>query len=272
MAYVELKASDIHDFKKECEKENEKLFITCLNGSVELDAVQSFDISGEVISLEYFDIKPLSFFIDDDVLEEERTNPEYLKESIGDYASEIGYNDTPDKFLVDRDCSKKLYLSNLLHKVRYEIIGDQVLIFKVFNVELRGENYNSILKDVDMTKFLKRNYKEPTDYKPSEDLEGIATKPVIVSTLLDGKTPYFNNEVDENLFRAWVICQFMKQLFKCTYDPFFEKDGLIHQRGKGYGEKTPEYDLPENLNYHDLLMSLSLSRQYISNENLLRRF
>lgn len=269
MAYVEMKASDIQDFKKECEKENEKLFLTCLNGGVEIDIVQSFDISGEVISLEYFEIKPVSFFLDD-VLKEERANPEFLKESISDYASEIGYNTVPDEFLVDWDCSKKLYLSNLIHKVRYEIIGDQVLIFKVCNIELRGANYNSILKDVDMTKFLKRKYKEPMDYKPAEDLEGITTNPVVISTLLDGKTPYIENNIDQNLFRSWVKCQFMKQLFKCTYDPFFEKEGLIHQRGKGYGKKPPEYNLPENLNYHDLLMSLSLSRQYISNENLLR--
>lgn len=271
MALVELKKSDIENCKNEWLEDNEKLFFQCLNGYIELKPIESFSLTQEIIPLEYFELKPLSFFLNDDDLEEDKNDPDFLKYRIQDYIQEIGYNDVPEGFLVDRDCGKELYLDNIIHENRYEIIDKQVLIFKTCNLELRGAKYNSILKEVDMIKFIKRNYKAPENYEASSDIEGISTKPLVSSTLSDYKTPFIENVIDDELFRSWAICQFMKQLFKCTYDPFFEKDGLIHQKGRGYGKDKPKYELPENLNYYDLVRSLSLSREYHSNENMLRQ-
>ncbi len=256
---------DIEHFKKLMNENNGGLYFECLNTTTKLKLIESFDISRELIPVEHIEIlSKKSFFEDGEDINDVQT----LTDRINDYCFEIGREYLPKEFLLDLDYNKKLFLEPLRGESSFKVIGDNVAIYKMAFFQTRGADSYTILKDIDLTRFLKRSYEKPDNYNHMDDKEGITSKPCKVVSFPDGQA-YIPNEIDHTLFKSWAVHQFVKRIFKCTNEPFFEREGMIHQKTIGTTKIEPEYILPKDFNFQKMVKTLKMSVQYVSNQNLL---
>jgi hypothetical protein len=76
-----------------------------------------------------------------------------------------------------------------------------------------------------------------------------------------------DSRVDNELLRGWMMFQFMKQLFPVKFDPYFERDGLIHLKSSGYSTLLPEFEIPKHIMYIEkTLEDLKLCNKYRDSE------
>jgi hypothetical protein len=56
--------------------------------------------------------------------------------------------------------------------------------------------------------------------------------------------------IDHELLGAWVRHQYLVTLFPCTYDPFYEEQGVLCQERCGHSTLEPVYTIPEGVTVH----------------------
>ncbi len=189
-----------------------------------------------------------------------------LDDALNDSAHTLGYEFSPKGLLLDEDDSKSLYLNKRVRASEFHIIGDKALLRATVDFNLTGMDYNTLFDKVDLTKFASRNY--DTSLMDTSEVKNRSDCPVIVRYY--GNNIHVQDKVDMNLLTAWMKFQFFKQLFPVTFDPFFEKDGLLHQKTKTYGELAPEYTVPSNMeNMYHSNAQMKLKRKYNDSEDFL---
>lgn len=190
-----------------------------------------------------------------------------LMPHIDEMFSDVGKGDS-EGFLLDFDSSKPLYLKDAgVCSREHYIINDALLLRVERMLSVEGEDSGKwLFAPVDLRFFAKRLYDHESFVC---DVSNINDQDVLVPVndsgdlrqeILDGFT------VQSDLLVSWVKHQFLKQVFSVTFDPFYERDGLIHQKYDGYREKSPEYKLPDTLvRFRELMEQCEISRRY-SNE------
>lgn len=183
---------------------------------------------------------------------------------MNDMMMDFAFNRLPKGFLLDQNDKNPLYLDYRGCESReYHIVGDKILFRVVSYFWLAGSEYSSLLNDVDLTKFILRRYdKESSDPAITNNTERNVT------TFMRGnEIDCIEPEIDLNLLKSWMTFQLMKQVLPVTLNPFFERDGLIHQKSKGSSLLKPEYKLPKELvDFNKTLSDLQLCRQYHDSE------
>jgi len=79
--------------------------------------------------------------------------------------------------------------------------------------------------------------------------------------------PYSEFKIDRYFLVDWVRHQFLKQVFNVTFDPYYLRDGLLHKKSSGFGDKSPEYDVPKCVvRLRDAMLQCDISRRYNDQE------
>lgn len=224
------------------------------------DWTESFSVTREYFHFLHTMTVPLNEVIN----KGETVDSQAFKDGMHDYMLDHGFDCTPKGLLLDCDDDKPLYLSRKGNsESEYHIVGDQVFVRIVVSFELRGSSYNSLFKDLDLTKFNERDY-AGEDFKPSE--QNYSDQDVEVHYRNEDSC-YANPKIDRDLFFSWISFQFLKQIFPVKYDPFYERDGLIHVESKGYSSNRPVFDLPKNLKHiNRTINELKICREFHDRE------
>lgn len=166
---------------------------------------------------------------------------DYNDQSIRDYADDVAYDMRKECDLsmlkIDTDSSKVLYLEPRAHTFEHYVIGETILIRSVVSFYLCGDDYNSLFKDFDVSRFITRHYDhEPIEIMLEND-RCVSDYSAFIPAFSE-EHYYHDGKIDGRLMASYMHHQLLSLIFKVTYDPFFEKDGLIHQKGKGFGERA----------------------------------
>lgn len=198
---------------------------------------------------------------EDDTLTEQS---ESFDSFLDDFLYEVAENVSLSGLLLDTDSGKPLYLERgMATEKEYYVIGDNILFRVVVPFTLRGEKCSELFDNVDLSKFGKRLYDdEGMDYQTTNQTDLPTVYPAF-----DGRFIFTGETIDHRLLVAWMRYEFLKQIFPVKNNPFFERDGFIHFKTRGYGDIQPEYELPSNLvHFHRSVRELKLSRKYNDRE------
>lgn len=199
---------------------------------------------------------------EDETLTEQSEN---FDSFLDDYLDDATTNIKLKGLLIDTDSNKPLYLEKRhCTEKEYYIIGNMILFRVVVPFILRGDQYQDIFNNVDLSKFGKRHYyqDELMDYKTTNQTD----LPTVFPSM-NGDIIFTGETIDHRLLVAWMRYEFLKQIFPVKNNPFFERDGLIHFKTRGFGDIQPEYQLPSNLvHFHRSVRELKLSRKYNDQE------
>lgn len=193
---------------------------------------------------------------------------EFVQSYLEDAAYELGKNIDFSSCKLDTDSSKPLYLSRLGSSDECYKIQDTYFIRSEVCFELRGSEYGIAFNELDLRQFITRKYDTPEDYKPLEDKKG-ASDFDVVCTAFEGDLEriWHDGKIDYMLFMNYLHFKFLSLVFDVKVNPFFERDGLIHQKCKGYGEINYEFAIPEQLiNLNRTLKDLKIARKYRDTE------
>lgn len=190
------------------------------------------------------------------------TTPEDIKSHLNDGFFGMKY---PDGLLVGDDNSigddSQCYLTQSLRSVDYLEHDDVYFVTVVtwYGIRQNVSSYD-FATDVESSKFIIRYHDDDVSVKPND----------VKQKLFDfgGKMmPYPTHELKAQLFFDWMMHKFTCMIFPCTFDPFFEEDGLIHRdTSTNYG--NPKYDLPSGVSILDFRDTIVMGRQYHDSDYL----
>lgn len=186
---------------------------------------------------------------------------------LGDYFYDVGKGNS-DGFLLDFDSSKPLYLDDAgLASKEHHIVGDTIILRVERRIVVKGDaSCDWLVEAIDLRRFVKRKYNnDGFDYAVSNIDEQDVLIPFIDVDAKGIVFPEFN--IDRQLLVEWLKHQFLKQVLKVSFEPFYERDGLIHKKHRGYGDKEPEYDLPASLvRFRESMAECDISRRFNDHE------
>jgi hypothetical protein len=137
--------------------------------------------------------------------------------------------------------------------------GDTIVVFGETRYTMRGPGYAmQSMHKVDLSKFRRRAYLTP------EDMTGVNADDCPVNQ----EHLKYSYDLDYQLLNEWLIHQFMSKIFRCTFDPFYEKDGLMHVRHNKFGDRQPEYTVPEGFDRWQIASTLRVSERYHDDDYL----
>lgn len=225
---------------------------------------QFLSISGDCFYILLTEIVDLQTVLTDYELSADSMDSDEFDDAMNDIMSSFAYNVIPKGLLLDTDDNKPLYLDYKgSHSPEYHIVGDKILLRVVSYYWLSGSAYNTLLEAVDLTQFICRRY----DTKDKDPKVTHKTDCDVITHTRNGEIDYIEPKIDLKLLKSWMTFQLMKQVFPVTFDPFFERDGLIHQKYNGYNVLGPQYKLPSELiDFNRTVANLQLSRRYHDSE------
>lgn len=207
--------------------------------------------------------------------EEQPDNDDVLREYVEDVFIDDAYEVTPEGTLISFDDNDDIYLSSCGAEGNARVFKEQgiVILEGCLRYELRGKDYKTVVDyTIDLDKFLERDYE--TEITADTKNWGADQFPVMVwvTSTLDGEGEYvvWDKKIDQELLKEYLIHQMLSKVFKCTYNPFYEKDGLVHVVHKGYRFKMAEYDTPEGFDMGYFRRNIMCSEQWASNQNLFK--
>lgn len=254
---------DVINHFNDVTQSNSEFFISALNSSIAIKPEQSFSVYNAHFKTSFLDIKPIIFFFEKD--SNKALTETELHNSINNYIQEYNYNKFPKEFIIKGNEEKPFYLTSR-SKGSFEIIGEQVAMQIETIFYLNGEGFQNLFKNLNMTKFINRKYNTPEDF---QDKTLDITNFPVVSYKYDTGLLCLSHNIYYDLFKDWVLHQIMKNVFKCSFDPFYEKNGLIHRRTKKHKQLKPIYVLPDNFVEGALNEKLIFCKQHAVNQNLL---
>lgn len=179
---------------------------------------------------------------------------------IRDYAYDTFAGRYPiDGLVISLDDSDPLYLDYKGFSCVVHRAGDTIVVFGETRYTMRGPGYAmQSMHKVDLSKFRRRAYLTP------EDMTGVNADDCPVNQ----EHLKYSYDLDYQLLNEWLIHQFMSKIFRCTFDPFYEKDGLMHVRHNKFGDRQPEYTVPEGFDRWQIASTLRVSERYHDDDYL----
>lgn len=214
-------------------------------------AKASFTVSDEIIPVRVFRTVPMaevrSFAERIGVAVDRKLLDSYGRESVG-------FDVLPPGLLLTTT-SEPLYLSYGRQTVHVDVVQDTVVVTGEVLYEMRGPGYHiAENQDVDLSLFRTR-YHLGNDGNMDE-------RPINMDHLS------YSFELDFALLNGWIIHQFLKKLFRCNSDPFYVKDGLMHQRHDRNRPIKPEYVVPDAIDFWRVYDSLRVAEMHHDDDYL----
>lgn len=173
---------------------------------------------------------------------------DYLSDAVYDLKDELENNVT----LLNTDNTADLYFHYLGHRHEYYVFGDTMFVRGEVRYDLAGEAYRKTCVDLDLRKFLNRQY----DENGKAFIAGFGNW-----------APTHNGYLDHVLFRYYVYFKFLERIIEPNFNPFREEDGLIHCDKSNF-KISEVFNLPKELQEPSrMLQSLVVAREYHDFEN-----
>lgn len=205
----------------------------------------------------------MSSFLDDECTSVESEDfKDIMSDTLLNLGSSCGVN--TEGLLTDADDSKSIYIDYCgPADSEYHVIGDKVVLRSIKCFQFRGEGYNALFNNQDLTKFAIPHYDCDDVFDPHTMS---ATDQDVQACYLDGII-YAEHKVDCELLKHWMEFQALKQIFEVAYDPFFEREDLIHFKSSGYRNHDYRFNTPSRIvNVNQTIQDLQFCRQHHNSE------
>lgn len=203
---------------------------------------------------------------------EDDFSEEYIPDFISDFAYDLRDKIDLSELKITTDSNQPLYLEHYHNTYEYHQFDDKFFVRVEVYFRLNGALSNRLFENFDLSKFITRQYEHDEIETMLAEDKGVSDFDAFIPAV-DEEFFYHDGRIDDFLLFNYIRHQFLSQVFHCTYDPFFEKDGLIHQKHRGFGEKEPEYVLPKQLiDLKGTIKNLKVGRRYHDTEWLFQRY